>query len=137
MKQRLSAFVILILALAMGTVSPRTQSRVDIPQALTDRVAAGETVNVIVGVASRFTPEGDLPDAGSVGAQRASISQALDDVMARAAAVGVTVGTKFETIPYFTARVNRAQLEALATTAGVSSIGEDLRLSKSLNVSPG
>ena len=108
MKQRLSAFVILILALAMGTVSPRTQSRVDIPQALTDRVAAGETVNVIVGVASRFTPEGDLPDAGSVGAQRASISQALDDVMARAAAVGVMSAREFETIPFFTARVNRA-----------------------------
>ncbi len=45
--------------------------------------------------------------------------------MARAAAVGVQVGDKFDRIPYFTARVNRAQLEALATTAGVASINED------------
>ena len=137
MKQKLSALVILILALTMGTTSPRTQTRVDVPQALIDRAAAGGEISVIVGVAGRFVPEGDLASADAVAQQRATIRQQVADAMSRAAAVGVAVGASFETIPFFTARVNRASLEALATTAGVTQIGEDEQMKPTLNVSPG
>ena len=72
MKQRLSAFVILILALAMGTVSPRTQSRVDVPQRTHQsrrRRRDGERHRRRR--QRRFTPEGDLPDAGTASARSA------------------------------------------------------------------
>ena len=125
MKRVLSVGLVVILALAMGMEAPQTQARVAVPQPLMDGTAAGGEVAVIVGVGARFVPEGDLPGPAAVADQRASVAEAVDGTMARAAAVGVQVGDKFDRIPYFTARVNRAQLEALATTAGVASINED------------
>ena len=125
MKRVMSVGLVVILALAMGMEAPQTQARVAVPQPLMDGTAAGGEVAVIVGVGARFVPEGDLPGPAAVADQRASVAEAVDGTMARAAAVGVQVGTKFDRIPYFTARVNRAQLEALATTAGVASINED------------
>jgi subtilisin family serine protease len=137
MKRLVSLGLAMALALAMSSDAPQSQARASVAQAVMDRTAAGEEISVIVGVAARFVPEGNLAGDAAVADQRASIAQMLDDTMARAAAVGVLVGGKFDTIPYFAARVNRAQLEALATTAGVTSINEDLQVKPSLNVSTG
>lgn len=125
MKQKLSALVILILALAMGTTSPRTQTRVDVPQSVADRVASGGLAVVIVGVDATFVPEGDLADREAVARQRDTIARALDDVMTRARDTGAVVGSSLGIFPFFTARVDRAALEALATMRGVTSIVEN------------
>jgi hypothetical protein len=142
-RQRLLGFVVLILALAVGTTSPRTQSRVDVPQRVSERAGAGESVPVIVGVNAAFVPEGFLAGADAVASQRDAIAVALDDVMARAAATGAIIGSSYEILPYFTARADRAALEALATMPGVISIAENVLdradLSSSIpivNVSP-
>ncbi len=125
MKQKLSTFVILILALAMGTVSPRTQTRVDVPQRVADRAAAGDAVSIIVGVDATFVPEGDLPGADAVASQRDAIARVLADVMGRAADAGAVLGSSLEILPFFAARVTRESLEALATMRGVVSIEEN------------
>ncbi len=125
MKQKLVGFVVLILALAMGTTSPRTQSRVDVPQRVSERAAAGELVPVIVGVNAAFVPEGYLGGADAVASQRESIARVLDDVMTRAAGTGATIGSSYEILPFFTARLDRVALEALATLPGVVSIAEN------------
>ncbi|MGD9903379.1 MAG: S8 family serine peptidase [Vicinamibacterales bacterium] len=125
MNRKLTTFIIIMLALAMGTTAPRTQSRADVPQRVTDRVAAGEAVPVIVGVNAGFVPEGDLPNADAVASQRDAIARALDDVMTRARNTGAVVGSSYEIMPFFTARVDRTTLEALATLPGVVSIVEN------------
>ncbi|MGE0359798.1 MAG: S8 family serine peptidase [Vicinamibacterales bacterium] len=125
MKQKLSALVIVILALAMGTTSPRTQSRVEVPQRVADRIAAGESVPVIVGVDATFVPEGDLADRDAVASQRDAIARVVDDVMTRARDTGAVVGSGLGIFPFFTARVDRASLEALAAMRGVTSIVEN------------
>ena len=126
MKRVMSVGLVVVLALAMGMEAPQTQARVAVPQPLMDGTAAGGEVSVIVGVGARFVPEGNLPGPAAVADQRASIAEAVDGTMARAAAVGVQVGRQVrQRFPTSPRRVNRAQLEALATTAGVASINED------------
>ncbi len=80
-----------------GHGAPQTQTRVAVPQPLIDRTAAGDEVT---GHRRRRAPGScpratSPPDAVAESAGRDRRS-ALDDTMARAAAVGVQVGSKFE-----------------------------------------
>jgi hypothetical protein len=97
----------------------------DVPVALAAAVAADGDAPVIVGVRRTFVPEGYLADQASVAEQRAAMRAAVDGTMSRAAAAGALVGQPFETIPFFTARVDAAALAALAAMPDVSSIELD------------
>ena len=131
--KKLPAFVVLIIALALGSAAPRSQSRVALEQALLDRTVGGEEIRVIVGVGVGFMPEGDLagpmPSARNVRTSRPKPSTTPWRAPRPLACRWTGSSTA---IPYFTASVNRAQLEALATTAGVTSIGEDVLLQPTL-----
>lgn len=118
------AFLFVVLLSLAATVRPGTQVRVPVPAAVEDAVAGGRRVSVIVGVDSAFVPEGFL-DRAARGRQRASIALMAGDVMARAAAAGVAVGRRLDVLPFFTARVDRAALAALAALPGVRSIELD------------
>jgi subtilisin family serine protease len=122
MRKPFVPLLVLILALAMGASTPRTQVRVDVSPRVVDRLAAGGSVPVVVGVDARFVPEGYLADRDAVASQREGIARVLDDVMTRAAGAGITVGSSYEILPFFTARVDRAALAALAAMPGVVSI---------------
>jgi subtilisin family serine protease len=115
-----------LFALALGGATPHSQSDVAVAPAVEQRVAAGETVRVVVGVDARFVPEGDLQGAAAVAAQRAGVQAVVADVTSRARAAGVRVEPPYETIPFFPARVDRAALDRLKTMPGVTSIEEVL-----------
>ncbi len=117
------ACVALVMALAGST--PSTQSGVSIPPELARRVAAKGSASVIVGVSAPFVPEGRLAGVAGIDAQRRGLQASLDDVMGRASAKGIGVGGRFDTVPYFTARVGPAELKALAALPGVASIHEN------------
>ncbi|MBP7775522.1 MAG: S8 family serine peptidase [Acidobacteria bacterium] len=123
--QRLVKFLVSMLVIAVVGALAHAQARIDVPAGVAARVAAGETVSVIVGVQAGFVPEGLLAGPTAVSSQREVIALALDDVMGRAAAAGITVGTGFGIIPYFTAAVTRTGLETLVTLPGVTSIEEN------------
>ncbi|MGE0460463.1 MAG: S8 family serine peptidase [Vicinamibacterales bacterium] len=113
----------LVMALAGPTLS--TPSGVSIPPELAGRVAAKGSASVIVGVSAPFAPEGRLTGAAGIDAQRRGLRASLDDVMGRASAKGIRVGGRFDTVPYFTARVGPPELQALAALPGVVSIHEN------------
>ena len=60
-----------------------------------------------------------------VEAQLTTIREAVDQVLA-ASPAGVTVGHRYERIPFFAARVDAAALTALENSPGVNSISEDV-----------
>lgn len=125
MKRRLLTFAILALAITLGNTAPHTQSRVNVPAAVANRAATAGEVNVIVGVQAAFMPEGDLDSPAAVANQRNVIDGTLADVMSRLTTAGVAVSKRFDYIPFFTATVSRAGLDALAITPGVTSIEEN------------
>jgi subtilisin family serine protease len=115
-------FVLLVLC-AIDAAVPRAQQRVAVPNAVAARTAAGEAVEVIVGVTAPFTPEAFL-GARAADDQRTAIVRTLDDVMARARLAGVIVGDTFDGLPFFRATVTGAALDALAAMPGIASIEE-------------
>jgi subtilisin family serine protease len=126
MRFRLLTLAVVLLALAASSQTPQTQSApVEVPQAVTDAIAADGSTPVIVGVRTGFVPEGDLAGPAEVTAQRDTMHAAVEGVMGQAAAAGVLLGRRFETIPFFTARVDAASLAALSTLPGVASIEHD------------
>ena len=88
-------------------------------------MARDGTAPVIVGVRASFVPEGYLASPADVADQRSAMQAAVDGTMGRAAAAGALVGSRFETIPFFTAQVNAAALAALAAMPDVVSIELD------------
>lgn len=127
---RLTAIAVLLAALAGPSLSTRAMA--PIPAELASHVSARGTASVIVGVAMNAVPEGSLAGPASVDAQRAAISRTVSSVMTDAAASGIPVGDRFETVPYFTARVDAAGLQALASIPGVVSIRENEAFSAQL-----
>lgn len=125
MKQRFGPWFVVVLALAAGIATPRTQSRADVSSSLAARVAGGETVPVVVRVGAPFVPEGHLA-ADAVIDQRDTIARVVNDVMGRAAAAGAVLGASYEILPFFTAVVDRAALDALAAMPGVVSVVENV-----------
>lgn len=113
-----------VLLTAVAVTGPRTtaQSRVAVPSAVSEALDASTWADVIVGVATAFVPEGRLASQADVDAQRANIAASVAEISNRAAAAGAEIVTRFDTIPYFAARVTRQALEALATMPGVMSI---------------
>ncbi len=134
MRSRLPLLVV-ILALAFGSQAPLTQTAVEIPQAVVDAVEAEGSALVIVGVRAAFTPEGELSGPFEVAQQRDAMHGLVDGAMGRAAAAGAVVGHRFETIPFFTARVDAASLAALASMPDVVSIAANSLDRVSLNAS--
>ncbi|MEZ5417137.1 MAG: S8 family serine peptidase [Vicinamibacterales bacterium] len=124
MKRSPVALFVILAALALMSAQSRTQARVPVPAAVQSAVAGGGAVNVIVGIDAPFVPEGYL-DGVLVARQRDAIARLADDVMARAAGAGAVLGQRLDVLPLFTARVNAAALEALATMPGVKSIEID------------
>lgn len=123
----------LILLLGPGSQQPQGQTGIAIPQTVTENLARHGRALVIVGLQSNAVPEGLLAGPADVQSQRLLLHNALDDVMARAEAVGALDTRRFETIPYFTATVNDAgSLAALAALPGVVSIIGDGLLSPDL-----
>jgi hypothetical protein len=124
MPLRLFLLLVAVLAVAFGGDSPATQSNVSVAPQVEVRTAAGETVRVIVGVDSRFVPEGELAGAAAVGAQRADLQASVNDVMSRAAVAGIVTERAFESIPFFPAWVTRDSLAQLRAMRGVISVEE-------------
>lgn len=113
--------LLLALLISLAALTPASAQGLPIPPALAARAAAGEAVDVIVGVAAAASLEGRL-DARTRIAQRVAIARAVDDVRARAAAAGASVGDRFEGLPYFRATLTSAALAALVAVPGVSSV---------------
>ncbi len=122
----LRLFVLLVgaLAIAFGGDRPVSQSRVAVASAVEARTAAGETVPVIVGVDSRFVPEGRLDGVAAVATQRAAMRASVNAVIAQATTAGVVAEPAFDFIPFFPARVTRDSLERLRAMPGVVSVEE-------------
>lgn len=93
-------------------------------RALVAQAQARGAVRVIVGVRAAFQPEGRL-SVRAARAQRASIAQAQDALLAQLAAHNPRVLHKFTTIPYLALSVNANALTALAALPNVTSIRED------------
>ena len=89
MSLRRFALLVGSFAIAIGGVTPTTQSRVRVAPTVTARTVAGDTVRVIVGVDAAFVPEGRLDGPLAVGAQRASMRALVNTVRAAAATAGV------------------------------------------------
>jgi subtilisin family serine protease len=118
--------VAIALAITALSQSPSTQAPpVSVPDAVTAQIASDGTAMIVVGVRTPFTPEGLLASPAEVTAQRDAMHAAVDGVMGEAAAAGALVGQRFETIPFFTARVDAAGLAALAALPSVASIEHD------------
>lgn len=117
--------VALVLAVTASGRVALTQPTLQVSEDLLRRTQAGERVDVIVGVESTFAPEGWLRTRADVGAQRASVAREVDEVRARVAATGATVGSRFDVIPFFRAQVDAHSLSDLAQTRGVTSIEEN------------
>ena len=115
-----------LLALALGSATPSSQSRVTVAPAVASRTAAGETVRVVIGVDARFVPEGLLAGGAAVAAQRQDVRASVASVMTRATAAGVVAEPAFDSIPFFPARVTRDSLARLQTMRGVVSVEEVL-----------
>jgi len=125
MRVRVSPLLVVLLALTLGGQAPLTQTGIAIPTDVAAQVAADGSALVIVGVRTAFVPEGLLAGPADVAAQRDAMHAAVDGVMGRAAAAGAIVGQRFETIPFFTARVSPGALAALAASGEVTSIELD------------
>lgn len=126
MRLRVSPLLVVLLALTLGGQAPRTQTGIAISADVAAQVAADGSAPVIIGVRSAFVPEGLLAGPAAIAAQRDAMHAAVDTVMGQAAAAGAIVGQRFETIPFFTARVSPGALAAIATSGDVTSIGLDL-----------
>ncbi len=114
------------LAITALSQSPSTQAPpVSVPDAVTAQIAADGTAMVVVGVRTPFTPEGLLAGPAEVTAQRDVMHAAVEGVMGQAAAAGMLVGVRFETIPFFRGVVDASALAALAALPGVASIEHD------------
>jgi subtilisin family serine protease len=125
MRVRVIPLLVVLLALTLGGQAPLTQTGIAIPADVAAQVAADGSALVIVGVRTAFVPEGLLAGPADVTAQRDAMHAAVDGVMGRAAAAGAIVGQRFETIPFFTARVSPGALAALAASGEVTSIELD------------
>jgi subtilisin family serine protease len=89
------------------------------------RARAAGRVHVIVGHRAAYQPEKDLPDTAAIAAQRARFRQLTQQIVA--AANGAIDRVKnFETIPYFAAEVDDNAVAALAGSALVASVVEDV-----------
>jgi subtilisin family serine protease len=124
MRVRSVGVLVALAALGLEAQVPQP-SAPDVPAALVDRLAGGATAAVIVGLGTPLVPEGDLSGA-SIDGQRLAIQAAVLAAADRAEASGIEVGRRFERLPYFTARVDAAQLAALRAMPGVATIMEDV-----------
>ncbi len=124
MSMRAISFIVGLLALALGSATPATQSRSTVTPGVLARAAAGESVRVVVGVNTTFVPEGQLDGVSAAAAQRDAMRASVSAVRAGAAAAGVAIEPAFEFIPYFPATVTPAALDRLQSMPGVVSIEE-------------
>lgn len=115
---------LLALLVSLAATAPAVaQTRMPVPPALLARAAAGESVDVIVGVAAPAAPDGPLATAARE-AQRLAAARAVDDVRTRAEAAGVLVGAPIEGLPYFRATLPAGTLDTFARLPGVVSVEE-------------
>ena len=90
------------------------QTPVQIPDAVLTAAGQGQLVRIIVGVrVDSYRPEGDL-DGPAAAAQRADVTNRVDQVVGRLNAVVQRPVRRFDTIPFF-ATVCRPQLAAPAS----------------------
>ena len=115
----------LLVSAIIGSQTISTQAGLTVPAELTAQVTADGVAPVIIGVRAAFVPEGQLDGPAEVAAQRDAMHAAVDTAMGRAAAAGAVVGQRFETIPFFTARVDGGALAAIAALDDVTSIALD------------
>ncbi len=109
---------------ALGVASDSLAQAVA-PPAVRQQIAQHGSAHVIVGVdLARFELEGRL-SVDQVDAQLSAIRAAVDQVLG-ASPVGVTVGHRYERIPFFAARVDAAALTTLENSPSVNSISEDV-----------
>lgn len=125
MRMTIRLLFVALLSVAIGGQTLSTQTGIAIPAEVAAQVTADGSALVIVGVRTAFVPEGYLGGPAEVAAQREAMHAAVDGAMGRAAAAGVLVGRRFETIPFFTATVNGSALAALAALEEIASIELD------------
>lgn len=121
-RRSLLAIAVLCTTIAVVGPQPTAQSRIAVPAAVSEALDASPLADVIVEVATAFVPEGRLASQADVEAQRANIVAAVAEISGRAVDAGAQIVTRFDTMPFFAARVTREALEALATMPGVKSI---------------
>jgi subtilisin family serine protease len=89
------------------------------------------TVRVIIGVKTNFIPEGRLA-TGLVQSQRTAIAQTQNVILSKLSTYKPTVITKFQTIPYFAAKLNARALKVLQSDPNIISIQEDIAVPATL-----
>jgi subtilisin family serine protease len=124
MRIRTIALLFTLAALGVDAQGPGSPDLVS--RALAERVDSGQTASIIVGLDAPIVPEGDLASPASIARQRDAVRVAVEAAASRAELAGIAVGRRFQRLPFFTARVDAAQLAALAVMPNVASIQEDL-----------
>ena len=115
----------LVLALSVGLPTAQTPQSAPALSQLIQKAERDGAVRVIVGVRSAFTPEGGL-DRSAAALQRVSIALSQSAVVDRLGGLPVDNVRRFESIPFFAARVGRSALERLAAMPDVTSLQEDV-----------
>ncbi|HKG11792.1 MAG TPA: S8 family serine peptidase [Pyrinomonadaceae bacterium] len=93
---------------------------------LHEKALAAGAVRVIVRLRAEFEPEGTLPGATAVFAQRRGISSSQDAVLALVPAASRRFVKRFETVPYVALEVDAAGVEALRASPEVAGVEEDV-----------
>lgn len=92
---------------------------------LLGRVPVGGSLPVIITLAGRFTPEGNLPDDRARHVQRQEISAAQTAVLAELAGFAVRDVSRFSYTPQLALTVDAAALDQLLRSKRVAAVQED------------
>jgi hypothetical protein len=92
---------------------------------LIEKAKKDHQVQVIVGLAVPFVPEGDLPDKSAVAAQRAAIAKAQEEFETAFSGRKIKVKRKFRFAPFVAATLDAATLEQMKSSSKVSMVEED------------
>ena len=129
----ISGFIFASIALSGGNNSPlrsaesasyANQVREEAFESLIGEAKQSGRVKVIVGLNTRFTPEGNLSQIGKF-QQRQEIENAQDDVLQKLNQYYTRNVKRFETIPFFAVEVDEAALEMLKNDPMIKSIEPD------------
>ena len=114
---------LILVALALSAAEGIAIAQTRVPDAVFDEIARAGSASVIVGVRAAVGPEGRL-SSGEVAQQHVAIRAAVDAVLS-AVGSAIEVRHRYQTIPFFSARVDAAGLTALSGTADVLTIEPD------------
>ncbi len=120
----LSVLGLLIFAAAGASAQPAAPL---VPQTIRDRAARGDSVPAIVELRlpSAFHPEGSLPDAASVRAQRREIELRASRILKNLPAGTYRLRHRYASVPLVALEVTERALARLATATDVARVMDD------------